>query len=57
MVDDERFRQDLTAKSTNWRVNNAIDWCSRNFPNIAKMTLKYLAVPASSTTSERVFPN
>ena len=41
----------LTAESTNWRVNNVMDCWSineGNFPNIAKMALKYLAVPASS---------
>ena len=56
MVDDE-FRQDLTAKSSIWRVNNVMDWWSINEGNLAKMALKYLAVPASSTPSERVFPN
>ena len=60
MVDDE-FRRYLTAESTNWRVNNVMDWWSINegdFPNIAKMSQKYLAVPASSAPSERVFfPN
>ena len=55
---DDVFRRDLTAKSTNWRV---MDWWNineGNFPNIAKMALKYLAVPAlSAAPSERVFPN
>ena len=55
MVDDE-FRRDQTAKSSNWRVNNVMDWLqwwSINEGNLAKMALKYLAVPASSTPSER----
>ena len=57
MVDDE-FRRYLAAESTNWRVNNVMEWWSTNeghFPNIAKMALKYLGIPASSTPSERVF--
>ena len=48
----------LTAESTNWRVNNVMDCWSineGNFPNIGKMALKYLAVPASGAPSERVF--
>ena len=46
----------LTAESTNWRVNNVMDCLEQgNFPNIAKTALKYLAVPASSAPSERVF--
>ena len=41
MVDDE-FRRYLAAESTNWRVNNVMEWWSTNeghFPNIAKMAL------------------
>ena len=53
MVDDE-FRRDLTAKSTNWRVNNVMEsqeWWNIIEGNFKKMhmALKYLAVPASST--------
>ena len=46
MVDDE-FRRYLAAESTNWRVNNVMEWWSTNeghFPNIAKMALKYLGI-------------
>ena len=50
MVDDA-FHRDLTAKSTNWCVNNVMEWWSINERNLIKvhMALKYLAVPASST--------
>ena len=43
---------------TNWRVNDAMQWWSEHeahFPHIALMALKYLAIPASSAPSERVF--
>ena len=43
MVDDA-FCRYLMAESTNWRVNNVMDWWSinkRNFLNIANMALKY----------------
>ena len=58
MVDDE-FRRDQTAKLHDpligVHVNNVMDWWqwwSINEGNLAKMALKYLAVPASSTPSE-----
>ena len=41
LVDDE-FRRDLTAKSTNWRFNNVMDWWNineGNFPKIVKIAL------------------
>ena len=49
----------LSARATtNWRVNNAMEWWSDHevkFPHVALMAQKYLAIPASSAPSERVF--
>ena len=56
-VEDE-FRRYLQAESTNWRSNDVMEWWSNNegnFPTVSKMAFKYLAIPASSAPSERVF--
>ena len=49
----------LSARATtNWRVNNAMEWWSDHevkLPHVALMAQKYLAIPASSAPSERVF--
>ena len=45
-------------QAVNWRVNNAMEWWSDHevkFPHVALMAQKYLAIPASSAPSERVF--
>ena len=54
----DEFREYMSLPMTNWRVNNIMEWWSDNeekFPNIAKLARKYLAIPASSAPSERVF--
>ena len=56
-IEDELKRYMLEPQ-TNWRVNNVMQWWSdheANFPHIALLALKYLAIPASSAPSERVF--
>ena len=52
------FKRYMQEPLTNWRVNNVMEWWSDNqvkFPHVALMALKYLAIPASSAPSERVF--
>ena len=54
----DEFREYVSLLMTNWRVNDVMEWWSDNeekFPNIAKLARKYLAIPASSAPSERVF--
>ena len=54
----DEFKEYMSLPMTNWRVNNVMEWWSDNeekFPNIAKLARKYLAIPASSAPSERVF--
>ena len=54
----EELKCYLQEPLTNWRVNNAMEWWSDHevkFPHVALMAQKYLAIPASSAPSERVF--
>ena len=54
----DEFRQYMAVPLTNWRVNNVMQWWGENedkFPNVSKLARKYLAIPASSAPSERVF--
>ena len=56
-VEDE-FRRYPQAEYTNWCSNDVMECWSNNegnFPPVSKMALKYLAIPASSAPSERVF--
>ena len=56
-IEDE-FKRYMLEPQTNWRVNDVMQWWSdheANFPHIALLALKYLAIPASSAPSERVF--
>ena len=55
---EEEFKRYMLESQTNWRVNDVMQWWSdheANFPRIALLALKYLAIPASSAPSERVF--
>ena len=54
----DEFKCYLQEPLTNWRVNNVMEWWSDHevkFPHVALMAQKYLATPASSAPSERVF--
>ena len=54
----DEFRHYMAVPVTNWRVNNVMQWWGENeekFPNVSKLARKYLAIPASSAPSERVF--
>ena len=54
----DEFKRYMLEPQTNWRVNKVMQWWSdheANFPHIALLALKYVAIPASSATSERVF--
>ena len=56
-IEDE-FKRYMLEPQTNWRVNDVMQWWSdheANFPHIALLALKYLAIPASSAPSERIF--
>ncbi|KAL5473994.1 hypothetical protein EMCRGX_G028564 [Ephydatia muelleri] len=53
---EEEFKRYMLELQTNWRVNDVMQWWSdheANFPHIALLALKYLAIPASSAPSER----
>ena len=55
---EEEFKRYMLEPQTNWRVNDVMQWWSdheANFPHIALLALKYVAIPASSAPSERVF--
>ena len=45
----------MLEPQTNWRVNDVMQWWSDHEANIVLLALKYLAIPASSAPSERVF--
>ena len=54
----EEFKRYLQEPLTNWCVNNAMEWWSDRevkFPHVTLMAQKYLVIPASSASSERVF--
>ena len=55
---EEEFKRYMLEPQNNWRVNDVMQWWSdheANFPHIALLALKYLAIPASSAPSEREF--
>ena len=56
-IEDE-FQRYLKEAEINFRIDDPMDWWRKHesyFPQVAKLARKYLAIPASTAPSERVF--
>ena len=56
-IEDE-FQRYLKEAEINFRIDDPMDWWRKHesyFPQVAKLARMYLAIPASTALSERVF--